>query len=265
MNFLFIRSTWTKTNSQDFRVQLVFLLGKSPSLAAQVQIERENNEFNDIVQGDFVDSYRNLSYKSIMANTWVSHFCRQAEFVLKVDDDMFVDMYELFVFTRQFLKTNPYINSSFLVCPVAQGGSPNRDPNTKWYVSYEDLSKSENGTNDVVYPPYCSGNIHLTNLGTAAKLVRAAESSKPLPIEDVWVTGYLAQKLGIQHFDIWDLHSLSDSVLLLQKIKQNTEEHTKDFLCGLINRDFELSLALTKKAEWCYNVKCNNSFYYPTS
>ena len=86
-------------------MRLVFLLGKSTSLAAQVHIERENDEFNDIVQGNFEDSYRNLSYKSIMANTWVSLFCQQAEFVLKADDDMFVDMYELFVFTRQFLKT----------------------------------------------------------------------------------------------------------------------------------------------------------------
>ena len=47
------------------------------------------------MQGDFLDSYRNLSYKNIMGKLWVSQFCEQAEFVVKTDDDQFIDLYEV--------------------------------------------------------------------------------------------------------------------------------------------------------------------------
>ena len=30
-----------------------------------------------------------------MGNLWVSKFCEQAEFVVKTDDDQFVDLYEV--------------------------------------------------------------------------------------------------------------------------------------------------------------------------
>ena len=58
-------------------------------------IFKENTDYGDIVQGNFVDSYHNLSYKATMGNLWVSHFCKQAEFVVKTDDDMFIDLFEV--------------------------------------------------------------------------------------------------------------------------------------------------------------------------
>ena len=56
---------------------------------------KENIQHGDIVQGNFFDSYRNLSYKATMGNLWVSEFCEQAEFVVKTDDDMFIDLFEV--------------------------------------------------------------------------------------------------------------------------------------------------------------------------
>ena len=61
----------------------------------QENIAKENEEHHDIVQGDFLDTYRNLSYKNIMGKLWVSQFCEQAEFVVKTDDDQFIDLYEV--------------------------------------------------------------------------------------------------------------------------------------------------------------------------
>ena len=59
------------------------------------EIQNEHLLYGDIVQGDFVDTYRNLSLKAVVGNLWVSKFCSQAEFVVKTDDDMFVDLYEV--------------------------------------------------------------------------------------------------------------------------------------------------------------------------
>ena len=36
-----------------------------------------------------------------MGNLWVSEFCEQAEFVVKTDDDQFVDLYEVSIWSKQ--------------------------------------------------------------------------------------------------------------------------------------------------------------------
>ena len=53
-----------------------------------------------LFQGGFHDSYHNLSYKNIFGKLWVSTFCEQAEFVVKTDDDMYIDLYATYALTR---------------------------------------------------------------------------------------------------------------------------------------------------------------------
>ena len=58
-------------------------------------IEHCQTSLKCLIQGDFLDTYHNLSYKEIMGNLWISEFCEQAEFVVKTDDDQFIDLYEV--------------------------------------------------------------------------------------------------------------------------------------------------------------------------
>lgn len=51
--------------------------------------------YGDIVQEDFVDSYRNLTHKAIMALRWVSQNCQNAKLILKADDDIFINIFKL--------------------------------------------------------------------------------------------------------------------------------------------------------------------------
>ena len=51
-------------------------------------------------QGGFHDSYHNLSYKNVFGKLWVSTFCEQAEFVVKTDDDMYIDLFASYAVTR---------------------------------------------------------------------------------------------------------------------------------------------------------------------
>ena len=73
----------------------MFCTGSTLDENIQRSLEKESQEYGDLVQGDFLDNYYNLSYKAIMGNLWVAEFCSQAEFLVKTDDDMFVDMYEV--------------------------------------------------------------------------------------------------------------------------------------------------------------------------
>ena len=43
-----------------------------------------------------------------MGNVWVSEFCEQAEFVVKADDDQFIDLYEVYFLTRAYLNSSDY-------------------------------------------------------------------------------------------------------------------------------------------------------------
>ena len=82
--------------------------GKGEDEALQKQIYKESEKYEDIIQGDFLDTYNNLSYKAVMGSVWVSEFCEQAEFVVKADDDQFFDVYEVYFLTRAYLNSSDY-------------------------------------------------------------------------------------------------------------------------------------------------------------
>lgn len=89
-----IRETWsTRTLFPDMRV--VFMIGKSLDDKVMKAIEYENELYQDIVQEDFIDAYKNLTYKGIMALKWISIYCSQIKYVLKVDDDIVVNTFTL--------------------------------------------------------------------------------------------------------------------------------------------------------------------------
>ena len=105
---LFYRKTWGNPDIPGVSTRLVFLLGATKDAALQRSLEMESRRHGDLVQGDFLDTYHNLSYKAIMGNLWVAEFCSQAQFVVKTDDDMYVDLYEVQTLTRRHLNTSHY-------------------------------------------------------------------------------------------------------------------------------------------------------------
>ncbi len=59
-----IRETWAKRSM--FRdLRLVFMIGETKENISISQLKLEFNYFNDIVQENFHDSYKNLTYKGI--------------------------------------------------------------------------------------------------------------------------------------------------------------------------------------------------------
>lgn len=64
-------------------------------LAVQRAVEFEAEQYGDIVQEDFLDTYRNLTYKGIAALKWIDQLCPHARWVLKTDDDIFVNTFNL--------------------------------------------------------------------------------------------------------------------------------------------------------------------------
>ena len=89
-----IRETWAK-QSLFPDIRLLFMMGKVNDQHVMEAILFEYETYKDIVQEDFLDSYKNLTYKGLMALKWISTYCSQANYVLKVDDDIMVNTFTL--------------------------------------------------------------------------------------------------------------------------------------------------------------------------
>ena len=93
-----IRRTWGHaciTNHESW-CSLVFILGqlKNPLDSLQHELKQEHEQYGDILQDSFIDSYNNLTIKSIHVLKYFNSVCNQIgnKFLLKTDDDSFIHL-----------------------------------------------------------------------------------------------------------------------------------------------------------------------------
>lgn len=150
---------------------------------SQDVLEKESETYGDIVQGDFHDSYHNLTYKHIMALDWAVTMCPQAVHIVKMDDDIVYNAYELFKVLHLIPPANYLGGNAFPPSP------PYRD-HSKWIVSAYDWPYA-------LYPPYVSGWLYITTQDVAKALVVQSTKTPFFWIDDLFVTGMLAKQLNI--------------------------------------------------------------------
>lgn len=64
-----------KPNLSEFRIKIAFLIGQTESNLTQMQVHEESEIHNDLIQESFLDSYNNLTLKSVMMLKWVNGSC----------------------------------------------------------------------------------------------------------------------------------------------------------------------------------------------
>jgi len=72
-----------------------FVVGQTTDQSVQSKIEKESKNNADILQVEMNDSYHNLTRKVVAILNWVNSNCPRADFVLKVDDDVYVNVRNL--------------------------------------------------------------------------------------------------------------------------------------------------------------------------
>jgi hypothetical protein len=82
------------------KIHFAFILGQPENALIQEKIQKENDKFRDIIQIEMPDFYRNLPLKMAKLLNWINDDCRQVDFVLKIDDDMYLDVHDLAVFVK---------------------------------------------------------------------------------------------------------------------------------------------------------------------
>ena len=185
-----IRDTWASVKEyHGYNIRHVFLLGERAD-GLNPDIESESNTHRDIIKGNFVDSYENLTYKSVMGLYWVNKYCSNTKFVLKVDDDVIVNIQKLIKFLQEvFSDTLTY--PGFLYCNVqGHGTAPIRRKSSKFYIKYTEYALN-------LYPPYCHGPGYVFSYAVASKLFQTTKRVPFLRFEDVFI-GFCAKVAGIE-------------------------------------------------------------------
>jgi hypothetical protein len=103
-----IRQTWRNHLKDAHEERLLgvagfaFILGLAEDQETQNQIEKEAKTYGDIIQIGIPDFYRNMSVKVAGLFNWLYRFCAKVEFVVKVDDDVYVNVRNLARFVQTY-------------------------------------------------------------------------------------------------------------------------------------------------------------------
>lgn len=172
--------TWPR-QSLTGNVKLVFIVGKSLDDSLDTSIRRESDEYEDIIGGNFTDSYNNMTLKSLLGLKWVSEQCSSATYMLKSDDDMFVHV-------PQILALKQPIRS--ILGPYYPRSLAQRDG--KWAVKIGVYPFR-------YYPPYETGSAYVITTDIVRELYETSEYVPQFHVDDVYVTGILGKIVGVNH------------------------------------------------------------------
>uniref|UniRef100_A0AAV2LGU4 Hexosyltransferase n=1 Tax=Knipowitschia caucasica TaxID=637954 RepID=A0AAV2LGU4_KNICA len=185
-----IRSSWGRQAEVRGRlVRSLFLVGVDSSLGAhtvQLKLQQESQQYHDLVQSNFIDSYRNLTIKTMVMLEWLAAHCSSsATYVVKVDSDMFLHVPNLVDLLLQpdTPKNNYMSGLVWWHSPVL------RNPWDKFYMPREVIAEEE-------YPPYPLGMTYIMSLDLPHKILSVSREIKPIFIEDAYL-GMCLKRLQI--------------------------------------------------------------------
>ncbi|KAB1261879.1 Beta-1; 3-galactosyltransferase 4 [Camelus dromedarius] len=219
-----IRASWGGLReAQGLRVQTLFLLGK-PSWRHPTgdshgnDLARESAAQGDIMQAAFQDSYRNLTLKTLSGLNWADKHCPMACYILKTDDDVYVNVPELVSelvrrgghWEQQKRGMEPQKKAKVgdekweggptlgsQPVPLLYLGRvhwrvhPSRTPGGKHQISEEQWPPTWGP-----FPPYASGTGYVLSASAVQLILKVASRAPPLPLEDVFV-GVSARRGGL--------------------------------------------------------------------
>ncbi|GBP67836.1 Lactosylceramide 1,3-N-acetyl-beta-D-glucosaminyltransferase [Eumeta japonica] len=166
-------------------VAIAFVVGAAP-IESEPTLLAEDTLYGDLIRGRFVDSYSNLTLKSVSMLEWVDEYCPRVPRLLKTDDDMFINVPRLLDFVARTANDTRTIWGK-----VVRRSLPKRAPSSKYYVPPQQYPAR-------VFPDFATGPAYLVSVDVVRPLYEAALREPYLRLEDVFVTGVLAGRLHVR-------------------------------------------------------------------
>ena len=179
-----IRETWGRHLNQhpnyDFRT--FFVTGKTNNSEEMNSLKNESNIYKDLVLGNFQEHFYNLSLKVQVGFEWSYKHC-SSDFVLKADDDVFINMNSIFqkLLSNDIQKEKLFLGSANIQSWVSRKG--------KYKVKLEEYE-------DPFYPDYCGGGAFIFSSDVVKEIIPYMLQN-PFKIDDVYI-GMLALNAGVK-------------------------------------------------------------------
>lgn len=186
---LAVRETWGHFAIRK-DIVIAFMLGSTSNQTVNDRIEKEQEMYGDIIRGKFIDTYDNLTLKTISMLEWVDNLCSRAQFVLKTDDDMFINVSRLLAFISKHKPEERVIYGR-----LARKWKPIRRKQSKYYISPQQYKPT-------VFPDFTTGPAYLFPAHIAKELYLASLNYTYFKLEDVFVTGIVANGLKIKRVHV---------------------------------------------------------------
>ncbi|KAH8409468.1 hypothetical protein KR222_006332 [Zaprionus bogoriensis] len=186
-----IRQTWGHYGTRR-DIGMAFVLGRGTNETVNKALSEENFMYGDLIRGNFIDSYNNLTLKTISSLEWVDQHCSRAKYVLKTDDDMFINVPKLLNFVRQLEK---HKDKRLIFGRLAKKWKPIRNKKSKYYVSTDQFPAA-------VFPSFTTGPAYVMTGSIVHDLYVRSLKTVYLKLEDVFTTGIVAQSLGIERLHV---------------------------------------------------------------
>ncbi|XP_048516335.1 beta-1,3-galactosyltransferase 5 [Athalia rosae] len=220
-----LRRAYPNSELQEFGIQRIFLLAllrdemQSENHISQSAILHESKRHNDIIQGNFFEAYKNLTYKHVMGLKWATDHLIDVIKTVSVSDDL-------------------------LMGYVLKNMKPIREPMNKWFVTYDEFPSNS-------YPDFLSGWLYITIPKTARTLVNAAQIYPTyFWIDDLFLTGIVRQELDIKLYDMHEIFTTNHEYLNCC-LKDKEKKFQCDFAIGPNGGDTELQVKFQNFAKYC--------------
>ena len=190
-----IRETWGSVarglpwpgKNLSLSVRLTFILGVTNKTNSSLYPQDEE-QWDDIVQFDMIESYQNLTRKILLAMQWVVSSCNNVQYIVKVDQDNMANVPLLVSFLKHRGKNNSIYG--YILGP----GYVHRKG--RWAVSTEAYEPAK-------YPAWASGTAYVVSRSAAETILKLCPYYSYVPIEDAFITGVLASIGSVDRFHVW--------------------------------------------------------------
>lgn len=229
---LAIRQTWGHFGTRR-DVSTAFVLGRTTNATISEALTQENMIYGDLIRGHFIDSYNNLTLKTLSSLEWVDQNCPKAKYILKTDDDMFINVPKLLQFLDAHAKDKRVIYGR-----LAKKWKPIRNKKSKYYISTGQFGAA-------VFPPFTTGPAYVMTSDIVHDLYVTSLEQLYLKLEDVFTTGIVAQHLGVKR--------VHDNMFLNRRIAFNPCNIRKAISVHMIkpNEQFDLWKKLLDQTTKC--------------
>ncbi|XP_031569901.1 beta-1,3-galactosyltransferase 5-like [Actinia tenebrosa] len=180
-----IRKTWGGSTEIQPRWRVFFALGISKNTAVDIKNRRESLKYNDILIGDFLDTYKNVVIKTFMSHYW-AYFRLNCQYILKADDDVYVRVPRLV----EWLVGPANLPTRFYGGYLQRSLKVVRNPKMKWYLPKEVY-------NEANFPPFLKGSFQVVSTDMLPSYFHYTQFiRKPFYTDDAYF-GVMARDLGL--------------------------------------------------------------------